>query len=146
MLLSHSVKKIEKHFYNYDVIKRAVELRAEEILKRASGGSERIGTPSNQTGDPTGKKAEQMYDIESIETAAGVFEKPAKWLAVFEMTQKHFNGLEGDLLTKRYIEKKSVEQICGEIYIAKTTYHYWRENILNYAAMVAIQYRLVSVC
>lgn len=145
MLLYQSVKTIERHFYSINEIKRAVALRHEEILKSSSAGGEHIGTPCNTTGDPTGRKIEQMYDLPNVETAAGTFDKPMKWIAVFEATQRHFNGLEGDLLIKRYIEKKNVTQICDEIYIAKTTYHYWRENILNYATMLAIQYGLVRV-
>ena len=114
-------------------------------MKSSSGGGEQIGTPTNATGDPTSRKVEGMFDIRSVETTEGVFVKPVKWLTVIEETRKKFPGLEGDLIVKRYFEGKGVDRVCIEIDIANRTYHSWRENILDYATMVAIQLGLITV-
>lgn len=138
-------KHIEKHFYNYEAIRRAVALRQEEILKGSPSGGERIGTPSNQTGDPTGRKVEQMNDIKSVETTEGVFYSPIKWLAVFEATQRQFTGGEAELIKLRYVQKQPRTRIMIEIEIHEQTYHFWRRNILNFAAIAAAQYGLIRV-
>ena len=124
-------KHIEKHFYNYEAIRRAVALRQEEILKGSPSGGERIGTPSNQTGDPTGRKVEQMNDIKFVETGEGVFYSPIKWLAVFEATQRQFTGGEAELIKLRYVQKQPRTRIMIEIEIHEQTYHFWRRNILK---------------
>lgn len=138
-------KHIEKHFYNYEAIRRAVALRQEEILKGSPSGWERIGTPSNQTGDPTGRKVEQMNDIKSVETGEGVFYSPVKWINVFEATQQQFPGLEAEIIIQRYIQKKTIDTIIIELKISEQTYHFWRRNILGYAAILSAQYGLIRV-
>ena len=122
-------KHIEKHFYNYEAIRRAVALRREEILKGSLSGGERIGTPSNQTGDPTGRKVEQMNDIKSVETTEGVFYSPVKWLAVFEATQRQFTGGEAELIKLRYVQKQPRTRVMFEIEIQQKPYPFWRNKI-----------------
>ena len=86
-----------------------------------------------------------MGSNESVETTEGVFYSPVKWLAVFEATQRQFTGGEAELIKLRYVQKQPRTRIMIEIEIHEQTYHFWRRNILNFAAIAAAQYGLIRV-
>ena len=69
-----------------------------------------------------------------------------KWCKVVEQTIEHFEGTGKDTLIRlKYFDKVREWQLCDKLFIARTSLFSWIENILTYAAMLAIQEGLIKI-
>ena len=134
----HIYKKIEWYLYNYYNIRREVEQEKGDIIE--SGGRDIVewGGGISYHSDPTASKAIKLVRPDIVEKE--------KWLEVIEGTIQHFQGTEkGRLLQKKYFDQLGERHICRELHIERTTYYRWREEIVIYAALLAVQYGLIRL-
>jgi len=134
----HIYKKIEWYLYNYYNIRREVEQEKEDIIE--SGGRDIVewGGGISYHSDPTANKAVKLTRPDLIEKG--------KWLKVIEGTIQHFEGTEkGRLLQKKYFNQLGEKHICRELHIERATYYNWRNEIVLYAALLAVQEGLLKV-
>jgi len=134
----HIYKKIEWYLYNYYNIRREVEQEKGDIIE--SGGRDIVewGGGISYHSDPTANKAVKLTRPDLIEKG--------KWLKVIEGTIQHFEGTEkGRLLQKKYFNQLGEKHICRELHIERATYYNWRNEIVLYAALLAVQEGLLKV-
>jgi hypothetical protein len=72
--------------------------------------------------------------------------KPEEWLGVIGGTYNHFAGSSiPDFMQRRYKDNQDWKQTCAELYIERDTYYKWRDNVVTYAALLAVQHGLIRV-
>jgi len=129
-------RKVERAFYDY---KANRESGAESLAELAECGlTAKYGAVggSSDVGNPTESKA--------IKLAEGC--DAALWCRVVEKTLEHFHDTGKDTLIRlRYFDKLSERRVCEKLYIERASYYLWATDILNYAAMIAIQFRLLKI-
>jgi len=131
-------KKIEWHLYNYFNLKREVNEAKEEIINAGGRDLTEWGGGISYHSDPTATRAIKLTRPELVEKE--------KWLKVIEGTIQHYKGTEkGRLLQKKYFDQLGERHICRELHIERTTYYRWREEIVIYAALLAVQYGLIRL-
>lgn len=144
-----TLSKIERYFYIYDKIKRAVELRKEELIKGGKSFTyDEIQTqPNNRTSDPVGIRGAELAYISHVRLEDNqVITDPEKWIVVIENTRAKFkNDLRGELIEMRYIQKRRVGYIYIEMRISERTFFDWREDILSYAAFHCYRFDLLKI-
>ncbi|NPV44819.1 MAG: DUF1492 domain-containing protein [Firmicutes bacterium] len=129
---------IEYHLYHYFQIRQELEQEKWDIIE--SGGRDIIeyGGGISYHSDPTASKAVKLTRPDLVEKE--------KWLKVIEGTIQHFQGTEkGRLLQKKYFDQLGERYVCEELHIERTTYYRWREEIVVYTAMLAIQEGLIKI-
>ena len=134
----HTYKTIEWSLYNYQDLCQKIEEQREDILE--SSGRKIDGTVNSKgaLSDTTASKALRLASPEML--------KNEKWVRVVSSTLKRFGGTcKGKLLEKKYFEQLGEVEICREIPVSRTTYYAWREEIIIYTAMIAIQEGLIKV-
>lgn len=131
-------RMIEYHLYHYFQIRQELEQEKWDIIE--SGGRDIIeyGGGISYHSDPTASKAVKLTRPDLVEKE--------KWLKVIEGTIQHFQGTEkGRLLQKKYFDQLGERHVCEELHIERTTYYRWREEIVVYTAMLAIQEGLIKI-
>lgn len=137
-------KQIEWAFYHYVEMK---QMGAERIFELAETGItacyDRVGGRGEQVSTPTESKALK---------AVSESEKPIKWCKVFESTLRYFqkerehtNVRKDELLNLRYMNRMKEKDICYRLNIERETMYRWIKEILNYACMVSIELRLITL-
>lgn len=129
-------RRVERAFYDYEVYRQCcvttIAERAESGLTANYGA---VGSHSG-VGNPTERKA--LKGIDDGNAYA--------WCTVVEKTLAHFSGTGKDTLIRlRYFEKLSERKVCEKLYIERRGLYYWVEEILTYAAMLALQFRLITI-
>lgn len=131
-------KKIEYYLYNYYKIKREVELKKQDIIESGGRDLAEWGGGISYRSDPTAVKAVKLCKRDIIEYE--------KWLKTVEISINHFKNTEkGRLLQMKYFEELSEMYICQELHIERATYFRWREEIVIYTAMLALQEGLIKI-
>ncbi|HHZ00002.1 MAG TPA: DUF1492 domain-containing protein [Tissierellia bacterium] len=131
-------KKIEYYLYHYFQIRQEVEREKQDIIEARGRDLAEWGGGMSYHSDPTASKAVKLARPELVEKE--------KWLRVIEKTIQHFQGAEkGRLLQKKYFGELGEKQICRELHIERATYFRWREEIVTYTAMLALQEGLISM-
>jgi hypothetical protein len=131
-------RMIEYHLYHYFQIRQELEQEKWDIIE--SGGRDIIeyGGGISYHSDPTALKVVRLTKPEIIEKE--------KWLKIIEKTIQHFEGTEkGRLLQKKYFDQLGEKHICRELYIERATYYNWRNEIVLYTALLAVQEGLIKV-
>jgi hypothetical protein len=135
-------KKIEWAFYNYEVLKKRVKEYVYDIAcTGVTARYEAVGGHSNCISNPT--------ELKGISAA---MQQDEAWVRVVDKTIEHFKD---DPKKTKFIQYKYMKRIpvrallvkyrdVFDIYEEKTFYN-WLDEILTYAAMVAIQYRLITI-
>jgi hypothetical protein len=128
-------KQIEHAFYNYEALKRQ---GAEYLVDLAQAGiTAKYDSVGGRTGcsNPTQDKAILCADAKAV-----------GWCHVVERTRERYTQTDKEeLIKQKYIEHKSPYRICNSLYITKTTLYEWINEILTFAAMVAIQEGLIKI-
>ncbi|MDE7330298.1 MAG: hypothetical protein K2N30_04315 [Clostridia bacterium] len=127
-------KTIEREFYKYKWNKRESENYAVCAVAYDSTApdGERVKTSGSNT-------AEQLVIRAIYET-----ERMRGWVTAFEKTLEKFKWEQKDkLMEKRYIERQSPERTCYEIGMARRTYDYWVDDILQVAYRWAKELKLL---
>jgi len=131
-------RKIEYYLYHYFEIRREVEQEKEDIIEAGGRDIVEWGGGISYHSDPTASKAIKLVRPDIVEKE--------KWLKVIEGTIQHFQGTEkGRLLQKKYFDQLGERHICQELHIERATYYNWRNEIVLYAALLAVQEGLLKV-
>lgn len=138
ILARQTYKQVEWYLYNYHKIKREVKISKEDIIEGGGRDLAEWGGGISYRSDPTASKAVRLCKEEIVNYE--------RWLKVIEHVIKHYNGTPlGLLLQKRYFDEFGEIQICRELHIERSTYYRWREEIVTYAAMIAVQEGLIKI-
>lgn len=126
-------KKIDSEFYKFKWYKREADNYAVcTVAYNSVSKSERVKTS-------TGNKNEQLI-IRAIYNQ----ELMQSWCLVFEKTLEKFKWEDKDkLISKRYIDRKSIWRTCHEIGISRSTYFYWLDEILETGLNWAKEFKLM---
>jgi phage transcriptional activator, RinA family len=131
-------KKIEWYLYNYYSIRRDIEKTKEDIIEAGCRDLTEWGGGISYHSDPTASKAIKL-------TRESILEKE-RWIKVINQVIKHYNETEkGKLLQKKYFDELGERHICQELHIERATYYRWREEIVIYTAMLALQEGLIKI-
>jgi len=141
-ILSRKIyKQIEWYLYNYYEIKREVQELKDEIIEGIEGRSydiSELGGGISYHSDPTALKTLKLCKKDIVDYE--------KWLKIIDAVIKHFSGTEkGRMLQKKYFDELGETHIRQELHIERTTYYRWREEIVIYTAMLAIQEGLIKL-
>lgn len=129
-------KRVEYAFYNYKTLKEQganyiVELAESGLTARLDG----VGGSSGKS-NPTEAKGIKAADYNAM-----------LWCKVVERTKARFasdiNKI--DMLNFKYTKKWGADRICTELYITRMTLYNWLDDVLTYAAMLAIQERIIKL-
>jgi hypothetical protein len=131
-------KQVEWFLYNYYDLRRDVAKSREDIINSGGRDYMEYGGGQSYRSDPTAAKAMRLCRNEILNYE--------KWLRVIEYIIKHYNNTPlGILLQKRYLDDLGEIQTCRELHIERTTYYRWREEVVLYTAMIAVQEQLIKV-
>lgn len=131
-------KKIEWYLYNYHSLRKELAEERSNIIEAGRNELGEWGGGISYHSDPTAIRAIKLTKPELVEKE--------KWLKVVEGTMQRFRGTgKGRLLQKKYFEQLGEIQICKELHIERTTYFRWREELVIYTAMLAIQEGLIKL-
>lgn len=138
---------IDKHFYNYNAIKKGIALA--KLEKEDAGAA--IGNIGYSPPDPTGNKAiKNVSEITQISVLTVWGDEftvymPERWLRIMDQCFDHYNGeLVGDMVKARYFSRQAPEATAGILSIAPSTYYEWLDAFLYDAATLAIAGRLIN--
>ena len=138
ILARQTYKQIEWYLYNYHHLRREVRESKENIIEAGGRDYSEYGGGQAFRSDPTANKAMKLCKKDIIEYE--------KWLKIIKHVIKHYNGTPlGLLLQKRYFDEFGEIQICRELHIERSTYYRWREEIVTYTAMIAVQEGLIKI-
>ena len=140
----NSITMIDRIFFNYDKIKRAVaETRAEQ-QKRKEGGGGGIS-------DPTALAAiNAISPIPFVVIEDGNFErkiyKPEIWLKIVTYTFGIFGErMEAELARRRYLKAEKPDYTADCMRIGQRTYYDWRNDFIMQAALMAASENLLDL-
>lgn len=138
MILSKDIQgDIESHFYGYRTERLELERLKMEIAEGADFSIEPTGVRGGNISNPTHNKAMR------IEKETKLLQQ---WINVVESTINKFRHTPHiQLMTMTYTESVTTGKVCEDLFIDKSTYSRWREDILSYAAMKACEFGLISV-
>ena len=145
---------VEKMFYYYHRIKKAVEItRAEQGYYQ--GGGRTGGGSSNHAfvSDPTATIAMKHYQplgkviINADRINEEVIVHPEKWLTIVEQTFMHFDDEElvSEILHRRFFENEPMATSCIELGLTYGKYYKLRDIGIDYALKCAIQLGVIKV-
>ncbi|WP_432748218.1 hypothetical protein [Pectinatus frisingensis] len=145
---SSLISYIEKRFYQYEKIKKAVwEARNDSGVGRTGGNS----TGHAFVSDPTANVAvKEVMPIKTVTIKIGKYDtetvkQPEKWLQVIEATYNHYSeGIVIDLLKHRH-SNEPYQQTCMNLHISSSTYYQMIVEVQQYALACACQVGLVKV-
>ena len=127
-------KRIEREFFGYTRNRQ----KAAEYVSSHAYDHFGVDYSSERVKSSRGNSAESGV-IRMIDEA----DEAWRWCLVFEKTLERFRWEKKDeLMRKKYIERKNPYTICAEIGIGRSTYFYWKEEILQIAFMWATDLKL----
>lgn len=140
-------KAIERHFYLYDQIKKAVEQEREDQLTGGRTEDSGGGGHGSSISDMTGNRAVRLADpVKKVEVNGLLIKRPEDWLQVVEATEEHYRqSLISELINRRYRIGETQVKTCLSMFVDKTTYYDWRNEAISYAAMCCCQCGLIKV-
>lgn len=128
-------KLIEWYLSKYTTLKRICESRREDII-HASIRLDNTGGARGGYSDITASKAIKLLDKSEEDI----------WLRIIEKTIKKYDGTDlGKFLEKKYFQGNTMITSMIDLHIEKTTAYRWREEIITYMALLAIQEGLIRI-
>lgn len=145
---------VEKIFWNYKKIKRAIDDARMELGYYSSGGKTG-GAPTNHSfiSDPTAILAMKhsapikQVTIDGGKTTEEVIKRPEDWIFVVEQTYTHFREHDRiicNVLSRRF-QNEPWPTTCAKLEITKDKYYAARDTGIRYARECAIQLGLIRV-
>lgn len=144
-------KIIEFCFAHRAAIEKAIrEKRMDPAVPKTGGAA-----GNAQRSDPTCQKAlRNIAEVSCVEIPYGAsvngrqdvftLRRPERWLRVVDLTFEHYRGkLEANLITAKYVQCKSREEVCAELCIGKSLYHVMQNDIFCFATGAAAGLGLV---
>ena len=131
-------KEVEYFFYNYKTLKKLADEKAEDVAeKRVTAHYGKISV----------QEPKQNGYENAIIKALAASEETQKWLGVVDKTLEHYDGSgKDDFIKSKYFLKNSEYQLCEKFFVERRAIFRWADEILTYAAMVALQEGLLKVC
>lgn len=141
-------KYIEKIFYSYDKIKRAVEEAKSDPASNRTGGN---SSGHAWVSDPTANvaiRAATPIAVVVIETRKGMesdrIREPEKWLRVVEATYEYFDGKLAGAVTKRRFSGEDYRKTCQDLCISQNIYYCITRDVSHYAQLCAVGLGLMT--
>ncbi|WP_110953056.1 hypothetical protein [Anaerosinus massiliensis] len=139
---------IEKRFYQYEKIKKAVfEARKDPAACKTGGNGSGHAFVSDPTANVAMKEVMPLPSviIEVAKNETEVIKQPEKWLKIVEQTYLYYkNGIVYDMLKSRY-SGEHYQKTCRELHISSSTYYQMITEAQHYALACACQVGLVRV-
>lgn len=135
-------KQIEWRLYNYHALKRKAseyggnrtDILFEGRLPMTGGGG---GT--SRRSDPSCGKALRLVQLDNECDSA------RRWVDVIELVIERYNGIaKGRLLQMLYFEELGREHISARLNIERSAFFSWRDDIVTYTAMAALEHKLIN--
>lgn len=143
VLDSKTYKQIEWRLYHYHELRRqAQDLQAERdaLLNPGRTPVSPGGGGVSRRSDPTATNTLRRMQLLSSQREA------TRWVQVIEHTIRHYQNTDkGMLLELKYFSDMSEDYICGVLNIERATFYCWRNELVTYTALVAVQYSLVRI-
>ena len=137
MIISKYNKRIiEKNLCKYNEYLKRQNEKIEDIIY--SSGSNSGSGNSNKYLDITGEKAMKLCE-ETIEK---------KWLKVIDQLISKFANKDKNikyLLENKYFKGRSIIEIQSDLHVEKSTIYRWKDDILIFTAILAIQEGLIEL-
>jgi len=138
ILARQTYKQVEWYLYNYHKIRRNVQEAKDDIIEAGGRDYSEYGGGQSFRSDPTASKAVRLCKDEIVNYE--------KWLkAIDHVVKRYKNTGHGRLLQKKYFDELGEVQICMDLHIERSTYYRWREEIVVYTAMIAVQEGLIKI-
>ena len=149
VLDGHIFKRIERHFFLAELIRQAVIDERNRILY----GTPNVDNPGGSRAgisNPTEQRGINLADkIKRVEIQHGkqveIVTRPEEWLEVIDKTYLRFKDSPVSQVMERRYQGELAHDTCKALYIGKTTYYYWQEDIISYAALIAVQKGLIKI-
>ena len=141
---------IEKRFYQYEKIKKAVwEARHDAGANKTGGNGSGHAFVSDPTANAAMMKSMPLYavNIEVGKNEVETVKQPEKWLTVVEQTYKYFAEEDtdiGSLLKMKYAGEMLVK-ICMDLHISEQSYYYKLDKGREQQMRCALQEQLVKI-
>lgn len=128
-------KEIERKLFAYrENAAKAAAMGRNKALEWLAGGAVRIASPTNRNGM-------EIAVINAVSDA----DELARWCRVFEKTLDRFRFTPKELFIKSfYLRQKSFTDACLAAFIAESTGHYWRREIIEIARKWAQELNLID--
>lgn len=131
-------KQVEWYLYNYKKVQKYVQEEKEDIIDGGGRDFGEYGGGQSFRSDPTASRAMRL--------CKGKITNYEKWLKVLDNVIKRYKDDPlGGIIQKKYVEGLGEVQTCQELHIERTTFYRWREEIILYTAMLAIQEGLLKI-
>ena len=144
---SSLISYIEKRFYQYEKIKKAVwEARNDSGIGRTGDNSTGHAFVSDPTADVAVKEVMPIKSVTiKVCNDTEIIKQPEKWLTVIEATYKHYEGGIGVELLKHRYSNEYYQQTCQVLHISSSTYYQIINEVQQYAVSCACQIGLIKV-
>lgn len=130
-------REIESHFYAHAAERAEIAAREKEIAEACFPRMDETGIKGTDMSDPTARKAARIE--EELREIKG-------WAEVVKSTFARFKGTpKEEFLAMVYTERQSIGRVCTHLYLDRSTYFRWRESILDWALIKAVEGGLVRV-
>ncbi len=147
VLNSRTYKQIEWRLYHYHELRRQVEDSPNQrldVLHRSRTPATPGGGGVAHRSDPTASKVLQIVQIEDQQAEA------KRWVEVIEQVIRRYgrnpqDRLKGQLLELRYFAQMDEGYISQRLCIDRSTFYFWKAEIVTYAALIAAQHGLLKV-
>lgn len=136
ILNRQTVRTIEKHLYNHLEDIRAYDELRQDIAESSCYKLDPTGIRSTGgDNDPTMQKAAQLEKEASVLKA---------WIGVVKaVLRKYELTLYADFISMVFFKRLSQIRVCDLLYISRSTFFNWKEEIINYTAMLAFKENLI---
>lgn len=130
-------REIESHFYGNAMEREEITARESEIAEAGAPRIHESGVRGTELSDPTGEKAARMEEE---------LKELKDWNGVVRSTYRRFSGTpQAEFLAMVYTERQSIARVCTQLYLDRSTYFRWREKILDFALIKAVEKGLIWV-
>lgn len=136
ILNRQNVKVVEKHLYHHLEDIRAYDELRQDIAESCCYKLDPTGIRSTGgDNDPTMQKTAQL------EKEAAVLKA---WINVVkDVLRKYELTLYADFISMVFFERLNQIKVCDLLYISRSTFFNWKEEIINYTAMLAFKENLI---
>ena len=129
-------KKVEWAFYNYKDLKKASNQNLEDIAE--SHATVNYGKIASKTFSGNG--------VENALIKAMDRDYAGQWCNIVECTINHFKDTgKDDFIKYKFFDRLGEFWLCDKLYLERRALFRWAEEILTYAAMVALQENLIKI-
>ncbi len=144
---SSLISYIEKRFYQYEKIKKAVwEARNDSGIGRTGGNSTGHAFVSDPTANVAVKEAMPIKSVTiKVCNDTEIIKQPEKWLQVIEATYAHYAGKSIEKLLQQRYKGETYNHTCIDLGISPNIYYCMIREANQFSLACACQAGLVKV-